>query len=283
MRAFPRHYEDRMEAAAKEHGLASPNWMPLIVAHTFKPDPISADRLRVRSPYTAPRFYNDLLLHLHERRFLVRSPLGGYLLSSSGVLVFQDIMDAAYAGMQAIPLLPPDDMQALAHALGRLVQVFMALGEPISKWSLIYSRRLDESPTGAWAAKIDQYLSDLAAFRDDAHLASWLHHNVSGHAWDILTLLWREGSITSEAISDRLARRHWTGEETKQAADELVKLGWVAGSPELAITDLGSEIRQQSEALTDSCFFSPWRMAVEGDLDTLQRLLPQLFKLLAIE
>jgi hypothetical protein len=116
-------------------------------------------------------------------------------------------MEAAYAGMQAAPILSQDEMQVVANTLGRLVRVCMIHGEPISKWSLIYSRRLDGSPEEAWAAKIDQYLSDLAAYRDDAHLASWLPHHVSGHAWDVLTQLWREGSMSFEAITDRIARR----------------------------------------------------------------------------
>jgi hypothetical protein len=281
MRAFPRHYEECMETAARKHGLASPNWMPLIMTYTFKPDPISVDRLRVRSPYTAPRYYNALILHLHERGFFARSPLGGFVLSSLGVEAFQTIMDAAYAGMQAIPLLSSNDMQMLTRALGRLVQACLTYGEPISRWSLIYSRRLDESPAEAWAAKIDQYLSDLAAFRDDAHLASWIHYHVNGHSWDVLTQLWREGSMPIEAISDRLARQHWTREETSQAADELRKLGWVDGSQVLSITDLGREIRQHSETLTDTYFFAPWRMLVKDDLENLWRLLPQLYKLLA--
>lgn len=279
-RAFGPHYQERMDTAASSIGLDPPAWFPLIPAYTFKPDPISVERLRVRSPYTSPRYYQELMLDLHEKGFLVSSSLGGYTLSAEGEEAFHAIIKAVYEGMQAVPLLGKSAMQSLAQSLGRLVQICMTHGEPISRWSIIYSRRLDEGPEDAYAAKIYQYLTDLAAFRDDAHLASWRVHDVGGHAWDILTSVWRDGPLSIEKVSDQLARRGWSMAETEKALGELRDRGWIEGSVDLSLTERGTKVRDGSEALTDTYFFSPWSAVSEGDLDTIRKGLPALADLL---
>ena len=214
LRSLGSHYEESMDSAAKEFGLETPIWYPLTAAYIFKPDPISVQRLKVRSPYSSTSYFETPLQALTESGFLTPSPLGGYLITDQGIEATLAIMFAAYKALDALSLLSKDKMQSLANSLGRLVQACMIHGYPISKWSIIYSRRLDESSSENHAAKIDQYLSDLFSYRDDSHLASWRNLAVSGHAWDVLSVVWREGPISIEVVSDRLARRKWTKEET---------------------------------------------------------------------
>jgi Mn-dependent DtxR family transcriptional regulator len=280
LRAFAPHYQPHLDATAKKFGLDPPTWYPLIPAHTFMPDPTSVERLRVRSPYSSPRYYEEPILSLYERGFLVESPLGGYTLTAEGDEAVNSITESAYESMQAIPVLGEGVMQSLAYSLGRLVQACMIYGEPISRWSIIYSRRLDEAPIDAYSAKIDQYLSDLAAFRDDAHLASWKSYNVSGHAWDILSSVWKDGPLSIKKVSDQLARRRWSMAETDNAVDELRNRGWIEVSGDLSVTEKGKDVRDESESLTDKYFFSPWSTVDDRDLTSISELLPNLTELL---
>jgi len=283
LRSLGSHYEESMDSAAKEFGLESPIWYPLTAAYIFKPDPISVQRLKVRSPYSSTSYFENPLQALTESRFLTQSPLGGFTLTDRGNEATLAIMLAAYNAMEAISVLSEDKMRSLTNSLGRLVQVCMIHGYPISKWSIIYSRRLDGSSQDNYTAKIDQYLSDLSSFRDDSHLASWRHLDVGGHAWDVLSVIWREGPILIDLVADRLVRRKWTKEETNQAADELRIKGWIEGSMELTITESGIHIRDEAEALTNDYFFSPWDSAPGNDLETLSILLPELNELLGVD
>ena len=283
LRSLGSHYEGGMDSAAKNFGLKSPIWYPLTAAYIFKPDPISVQRLKVRSPYSSTSYFGTPLQALTEAGFLVQSPLGGYSITDQGNEATLAILFAAYKTLEAISLLSKDKMRSLANSLGRLVQACMIHGYPISKWSIIYSRRLDESSTENYAAKIDQYLSDLFSYRDDSHLASWRNLAVSGHAWDVLSVIWREGPISIEVVSDRLARRKWTKEETHQAVDEIRTNGWIEETMELTVTERGNHIRNEAEALTNDYFFSPWDSAPRSDLETLSTLLPELNELLGVD
>lgn len=283
MKYLESYYEGSMDAAAKEFGLEPPNWYPLTAAYIFKPDPISVQRLRVRSPYSSMSYFETPIQTLAEAEFLVQSPIGGFTLTDRGNEATRAIMLAAYNAMETISLLSENKMQLLTNSLGRLVQACMIHGYPISKWSIIYSRRLDGSSQDNHTAKIDQYLSDLSSYRDDSHLASWRHLKVGGHVWDVLTVIWREGPTSIEVVSDQLARRKWTKEETNRAVDELRTKGWIEDSTEMTITETGIHIRDEAETLTNKYFFAPWDSAPGSDLEGLSTLLPELSERLGVD
>ena len=52
--------------------------------------------------------------------------------------------------------------------------------------------------------RIDQFFSELRAYRDDSHLAAWRGYENNGHAWDILTLLWVEDKLPVKAVNEKL-------------------------------------------------------------------------------
>jgi hypothetical protein len=92
----------------------------------------------------------------------------------------------------------------------------------------------------------------LVVFRDDAHLASWRHHGCSGHAWDILTLLWVELEGTSEDINKKLKKRGFTLEQTEAALDELMVKDWLKHfDGKLRISATGAEVRHTAEMQTE--------------------------------
>ena len=75
---------------------------------------------------------------------------------------------------------------------------------------------------------IDQYLSDLDAYHDDAHLDARRAYAVSGQAWEAFTYLWRDGRISAEALAARLARRGHGRDGYAAALEELAARGWAS-------------------------------------------------------
>ena len=55
--------------------------------------------------------------------------------------------------------------------------------------------------------RIDQYLTDLNAYRNDASLSVWQPYGVSGATWEAFTCLWRGDARTLDALCDRLSFR----------------------------------------------------------------------------
>jgi hypothetical protein len=76
--------------------------------------------------------------------------------------------------------LPESDLKRLASLLGRLVEANLTTPESPGKWCLRIARNFDPGVEAPVMARLDQYLSDLSAYRDDAHLASWRSYGVSG-------------------------------------------------------------------------------------------------------
>ena len=122
--------------------------------------------------------------------------------------------------------------------------------------------------------RIDQYLSDLAAFRDDAHLAAWQSHSIEGHIWEAFTYLWRGEVTTLAGLYHKLERRGNSQDEYKQALENLIKRGWVKEEAgEYRVTPPGQDVRQAVEEATDRYFYGAWSCFSQGEKEELQTLL----------
>jgi hypothetical protein len=122
--------------------------------------------------------------------------------------------------------------------------------------------------------QIDQYLSDLAAYRDDSHLAAWRIHDIEGHAWELLTVLWREGAHNIDDLFQRLPQRGYLSEETHAALAGLVDRNWVRYEEgNYKLTDLGEEVRNDAEADTDRFFYRPWSCLSVQEITALEQLI----------
>lgn len=278
MQALGRHYGPAMERAATERRV--PEWYGwLLPALVFDPEPISAARLRLRNPYTASRLFQQRLAKAAEEGFL--APVTGqeedYRLTAQGKEAGQSVIQAAYAEMRRLRPLPVADLERLTDLLLRLVDSCLAAPEPPGKWCLSTSRRTDPGEGAPLMVRIDQYLTDLAGYRDDAHLAAWQPYPISGHAWEALTLLWREGPQTLEALYQKLGRRGHTVEEYRQALQELKQRGWITEEEAVyQVTASGSEIRQSAEQATDDYFYAPWSCLNSQEIEELAGLLQRL-------
>lgn len=264
-------YETPMETAAHSVGLSPSECFAVILpAHMFEPDPISAERLRKRSPYNSPSYYQKPLLSVYAAGFLDLAPEGGYLLNGKGQHAFVEVIKTAYQTLEKTNLFPLDTCKELKTLLGKLVQACILSIDQPNKWSILHSRRLAPGREVSPIIAVDQYISDLAAYRDDAHTASWSGYFISPPAWDILGLLWRGLASTFEEISLKTNKRGWTEMETANAFDELNKKGWIDG---FTLSREGKTIREEAERLTDQYFYSPWKILSPEEFEQLGKIL----------
>jgi len=153
------------------------------------------------------------------------------------------------------------------------VLAWLSAQEPPGKWCIVHSRRADPGDSASVVVRIDQYLSDLAAYRDDAHLAAWQTHNISAHAWEALTYLWRGEATTLAGLCKKL-RCVYLPDEYQQALQELINRGWVEEKAcEYCLTPQAQEVRQTAEELTEHYFYAPWNCLQQEEVEDLRVLL----------
>ncbi|PKO22178.1 MAG: hypothetical protein CVU38_10765 [Chloroflexi bacterium HGW-Chloroflexi-1] len=275
LQALTAHYGPAIDHAAEGVGIPFGEWYGwLMAARIFEPDPVSAARLQRRSAYTSPAKLEEQLAK--GRRLGLLEPVGAgeYRLNKAGGAAVQRLIETAYAAMAPLRPLPEGDLARLAGLLQRLVEASLAAPEPPGKWCLRTARHYDPGAGAPVMVRLDQYLSDLNAYRDDAHLAAWQPYGVSGQAWEAFTCLWRGAATTLDALHTRLLHRGYPWEAYSAALDELVRRAWVTRDAETCrLTDDGRVLREQAEANTDRYFYAAWAGLSETELAELRDLL----------
>lgn len=264
------------ERLSAESGLDSATWGLLLAALTFEPETTTPARLQVRGPYTAAEGYLARLVAAAEKGYLMEVAPSEYRLSDAGRAEAQRSIEEARAAMAEADPLPPADSERLANLLDRLVQTSLATSPPPDTWSIGLSHKLmpEASPPLPY---IEQAISCLAAYRDDAHLAAWQPSELSATALETLTLLWRGEADSLDALCERLARRGHPLQVYAEALAELRERGFVEG-PDSAphVTEAGQTFRDEVEADTDRYFFAPWACLDDAESAELADLLSRL-------
>jgi predicted transcriptional regulator len=200
---------------------------------------------------------------------------GAYQLLDQGRRAIEDIFEAAHQNLSAVKLLPADEMEQLNDLLYRLVEATLEAPEPEQKWAILSSRWTDPQEDTVGTAKADQYLTDLYMFRDDAHIAAWKPYDISGHAWETLTFVWRGDLNTAEGLAERLGQyRGYTAEGYQEAFQELADRGWVIEKEGVyKLTEKGKQVREEAEEATDRHFYVGWSALSKDELARLEDLL----------
>ena len=261
--------------AAKEAGFPEGAYFGWILpALGLDPDPISARQLAAWSPYTAPALNESRLAASARLGFLRDAGDGNYFLTNAGRTAAERITSAAYAYMAMLQPVPAADLSRLGALLRRLVDACLTAPQPPGKWHLQLSRRTDPGGAAPIVACIDQYLTDLNAYRNDASLSVWQPFGCTGATWEAFTYLWRGKARTLDELCDRLAFRGHAREDYADALEALSARGWIASEGDgYRLTDAGRAEREDAERTTDTYFFAPWACLNEGDLEELRSLL----------
>lgn len=275
--AAPLH-QPQTGPAFNEYGLNKPGYFfALWTALSLEPDTLSTAKIRKQFPYTNPAVYDERFTHLVADDMMAATDVPGeYVLTEKGRHALITVDTIFIETLAQLEFLSAEEMNRLTELVTRLSDASLKAEHPATKWALQRSHNLHRGRESA-AIRLDERLDDMNAFRDDAHLATFLPLGVSGQAWETLTFLWRGERNTAAGLAEQLPFRGWGEEGYAAAYTELVHRGWAApGEAGYTITETGRQAREQSETATNDLFFAPWSVLNQAELQELDTLLTRL-------
>lgn len=276
MQAFAPFYQEGVRRVLQNSGVTN-EWFALNLAQGAEPEPFTLQRLHAMSPYGARKQQAAMLARLAEKGMLEVIGDDTYRLTGVGSSVVENFFRVAHKELATVEPLPAADMARLNTLLGRIAEASLAAPEPQPKYALSGSRRTDPGREGAPAAIADQYITDLYFYRDDAHLAAWRPYDVSGHAWEALTLIWRDQAGTADELAESLPNRGHTAEAYTAVLQELADRGWLEEvNGRYRLTAEGRQARETAEAETDRFFYVGWSALSQTEVAELGDLLGRL-------
>lgn len=251
-------YEGVSEQFSARTGLDQRATGLLIAALTFEPDTISPERLSVRGPYTSEIDYDNRLHRAKDRGFLSEPEPGEYRLTSQGRTAVETFIEEARKAMAMADPLLVEDGKTLSGLLGRLTKASLDSPPPPDPWAIRLAFKLmpTELPPLPY---IEQALTCLSAYRDDAHIAAWRGSGLNPRAMESITYLWRREAESLDDLYDKLAFRGFEKHDYQAALAELRAKGFLDGTDKSPVlTSAGYAFREQVEKDTDRLFFQPW-------------------------
>ncbi len=255
MRAFMPCYQVAMRKAVEDTGVPD-YWGCLNVARGCHPQPLSQEGYQALFPYAARRRLGEILERVAQAELLERVGDGVYTLTDEGLQAVEGVFEAAHRALEAAEPLPSAELDQLNGLLWRVVKASLEAAEPREKRALLGSRWTDPGEGAPGALRMDQFLTDLLRYRDDAHIAAWKPYGVPGIAWEAFTLVWRGQARTAAALAEQLPFRGYSAEDYEVALADLAQRGWVVETADgFQVTEKGGTLRQEAEDATDRhCF-----------------------------
>lgn len=274
--AMSKIYGPPMHKAAEMRGL--PHWWPMLwLILEYEPEPVTLNRLRSRNPYSAPERLKNFLKDLTEDDLLAVDALGNYRLTDEGRHQVKEVIAAYEAMVATLDLLPAAETGRLAELMHTVIAACEQAPDPPGTNALTPNRKSDPGPDAPALTRVSQYLTDLNAFREDAHLSAWRPLDIEGHVWETFTLVWNEEAQTAEDLVEKLSQRSLPEVAYANALQELEQRGWATTDGEIyTLTDAGRKVREEVEETTNRYFFGPWQVLSGDEYRELVALTAQL-------
>jgi ribosomal protein S19E (S16A) len=276
--ALGSHYEPVLERLSVERGLSGRSWGILWAVLYFDPEPTTPAHFLVRSPYTAVEHFHLQLRSLAEKGLLNELSQGEFSFTPTGREWTDNLITEVRAAMVEVDPLPKTSGKKLSNVLEKLVQNCLETPPPPDTWSIRLSFKLMPEKD-APLPFIEQAITCLAAYRDDAHLAAWQQSGLSATALEVLSLIWRDQVLSLEKIVELLSHRGHPHQVYMDAVNELSNSNLIDGlMSELRLTPDGQSLRDKIEHDTDQFFFAPWTCLSDSNRQDLDRILNRLWK-----
>jgi len=266
-----KHYLPEMKKTATDLGVEKNILGLLLAAVIFEPEPISEPLLQRRNPYQA---FNKRIRDASNRGFFQEHLSGKYLLTNSGGYAAEQIIRSAYDAMRDLPdPLPSPELGYFVELLRKIVVACLEISEPPGKWCISHSRRLDPGGNAPLIIRLDQYLSDLLAYRDDARLAAWEPLGYDGPTRETLTMV-NKGEVDSlDRLIKRLGFRDFPRSVYENAVRSLINEDILTTEhSKLTVTEKGRMLHKNVEDMTDDYFYAPWKFLTQEDVEILENL-----------
>lgn len=270
-------YLPAAQAAAAPHGLSPTAWYGWLIAACFlRPEHLTLETHGKRDPYSSPGRWRSRLENAAQLGYLVQDERHAFSLTPAGEQAAEGVVQAIYRAMARLQPIDEAQLEQMAALLERLVTASLAAPEPPHKWALYLSRRSDPGPNALAMIRIDQWLTDLDAYRGDCHTSAWQPLGVSGLAWEMLTLIWHGEARAAVDFESKLQRRGYRRVTLVRALEELSQRGWVAGDAQAVdTTRAGREAREAAEARTDEYFYRSWAVLSAEEREPLKQWLAE--------
>jgi predicted transcriptional regulator len=265
-----------MFSLVRDHN-APNNWFTLTQVRSSEPNPYRVADMQAGNPYSSPNRHQERLAGLVEAGVLDEVADGRFCLNERGRAIVDGFYSMAHENLKDVKPLADNELDDLASLLGRIITATDNVPEPAAKPNYHFSRWTDPGNDVPAVLLIDQYVTDLLRYREDAHLGAWQQHGVSGPAWEALTYIWREDDVnTPDALAERL-NRGYTADDYVAAVQELLNKGWVkAENGHFAVTEKGTAVRETAETETDRLFYQGWETLNDSEVNRLDDLLGRL-------
>lgn len=266
-------FDPVINLSVSESGLSLREWSMLFSTLTFEPEDTTPSHLMVRGPYTSSEQYLIWLENAADKGYLQIVSNGRFRLTTEGRKVALDFIKVIREAMVSADPLPISESQTLAELLDRLVQGCLETPPPPNNWSISLSNKLMPGIDPPMPF-IEQAITCISAYRDDAHLASWRSSGLSATALESLTLIWRRQVNNLDDLIDKLSFRGHPMKVYTDALTELRARSYISGVRSvLRITEDGKLFRDQVEAKTDQYFFAPWSCLTQSEKSSLAEIL----------
>ena len=269
-------FEPVVESACSGEGVDARTLGLLLTVMSIEPEETTPGHLMVRGPYTAAEVFTSRMEKAAEKKLLQSQTAGCYSLTPHGRDFTERLINKARTEMVAAVSLPTEKEERLAVLLDRMVQASLDQTPPPDTWSirLSYKHMPRVRPAMPY---IEQALTCLAAYRDDAHLAAWQDSGLSAMALESLTLFWRGEVFSLDDLCQKLDHRGHSCHVYVGVLEELRSRGLIHGSDQApVITGTGRVFRNQVEEDTDRYFYTPWKCLTADEKKELAGLLTEL-------
>ncbi len=239
----------------------------------------SIEDFQNRDPFSNTEKFERLFARLNVKGWIEPVPEDRYQVTPETREAARRIIQAGDLQLARFQPVADLDLRRLFLLLKQIVMANETASEPPRKWAIIKRFRVADQKSPE-IVQIREYLMDLFAYHDDAHLsAARPHFNQAGIVWSVLSSLWKDEALTPEQMAEVMAFRGYEAFDYQIAIQAAIEIGWVevAGIPgRFRPTAQGKELCKQAEKLTNEYFYAPWSVLTQSELDELHDLLTKL-------
>ena len=254
------------------------NWLTWVPAVSmFAPDTFTVAEFMRIFPYGLARLNKDRLAIGVQSGYLTTDDQDGYCATESGKNVTRLVTEAFDQAIASVQFLSDESFLPLVGHLYKLVEATFATAKPTAGFLFSGKRNMRPLRMEGLPHQLEQYISELAGYRDDMYVATWSAHGVEGHTWEVLDRLSQSDALTFDELHEKTSGRGVTREVHAADVQELARRGWTEeSSGKIQITSAGKQVRAEVEAETERLFFAPWSCLNESELEELASLASQL-------
>jgi len=248
-------------------------------------DRFSIHDFQKRDPFSNPEQFERLFVRLNLKGWIEPMSDGSFRVTDKARETARFLIQAGDVQLSDFSAMPDQDLKRLLLLLKQIVLESCLMPEPPGKWAILKRFRVADEQFPL-IMQIREYLMDLFAYRDDAHLsASRPYFNEAGIVWIVLGALEKGDAVNAGQMAEKMAVRGYEAEEYEIAIQAALELGWVQPGDrpdKYCLTGEGRTLRERAEQDTNEYFYAPWSVLTREEITDLHDLLTRLHETLKI-